>query len=491
MKPALLLLLLAAPPAAAEPTPGATLSADLRAEYLAGSPLLVTIEARNDTAATITLPDLSVRHDLVRFELRTPSGEMQTRRTLVESPVEKEWSIPPRGKREVLLEIPSASTLKPGEYEIAVHFTLGAEEMALEPKTVRLSRPAPAAADLEVAALPFERSGDWTPWLHRTGDYYDLYLHRTPVSDPLGTEAEDYLTRLTSASSPSLTASRSADLADRYVVWMEGERAIGLARLQGHRLRATPRSIEAPWPKVSLAARGATAADGRLYQPLWIPAPRGTAGEIRVLSADENGSASYRKLGRYSQLPARIRTVVTDAGSALFLIIQNGHLDLYTVQPGDERAEEEGLPVPGQRLIAADDPATQIQDVRFTLLPASETYAGGLAMLGLFSTSTTTEGGLQPRWMSLSGALITTGAPIAIPEGAELVDFSPNGMASPGLLLRLPNKTLRYQEGPVYQNLGKLEGDVALDRTDGVALLRRIGAPITATALKPETPLVP
>lgn len=487
MKPALLLLLLSAPPAAAEPAQGATLSADLRAEYLAGSPLLVTIEARNDTAAPITLPDLSARHDLVRFELRTPSGEMQTRRTLVESPVEKEWLIPPRGMREVLLEIPSASTLKPGDYEIAVHFTLGDAETALEPRSVRLSRPMPAAADLEVGALPFERAGDWTPWLHRTGDSYDLYLHRTPVSDPLGTESEDYLTRLPASSgTPSLTASRSANLSDRYVVWMDGDRSVGLARLQGHRLRTSPRSVDAPWPKVTLAARGATAADGRLYQPLWIPAPRGTSGEIRVLSADENGSTSYRKLGRYDQPPEHIRTVVTDAGAALFLLVQSGHLDLYTVQSGDERAEKEGLPVPGQRLLAAD-PAAPVQDVRFTLLPSSETYAGGLAMLGLFSV----EGGLQPRWMSLSGAAITTGATIPVPEGASLVDFSPNGMESPGLLLRLPNKTLRYQEGAVYQNLGKLEDAVALDRTDGVALLRRIGAPIKVTPLKPELPLAP
>ncbi|MDG1484491.1 MAG: hypothetical protein P8R54_33200 [Myxococcota bacterium] len=482
-----MLLLLSAPPAAAEPAQGVTLRADLRTEYLAGSPLLVTIEARNDTAAPITLPDLSVRHDLVRFELRTPSGEMQTRRTLVENPAEKVWSIPPRGKREVLLEIPSASTLKPGDYEIAVHFTLGDTEKALEPQTIRLARPAPAAADLEVGSLPFERAGDWTPWLHRSGDAYDLYLHRTPVTDPLGTESEDYLTRLTAGSSPpSLSASRSADLSNRYVVWMEDERTIGLARLQGHRLRAAPRSIASPWPKVSLAARGATAADGRLYQPLWISAPRGPSGEIRVLSADENGSTSYRKLGRYEQPPEQLRTIVTDAGDALFLLVQRGHLDLYTVQSGDERAESEGLPVPGQRLRSAD-PAATVQDVRFTLLPASEAYAGGLAILGLFAV----EGGLQPRWMGLSGAAIKTGATIPVPEGSTLVDFSPNGMASPGLLLQLSNKTLRYQEGGAYQSLGTLEDVVALDRSDGVPLLRRLDAPVTAIPLKPETPLAP
>lgn len=487
MKPALLLLLLSASPATAESVQGPTLHADLRTEYLAGSPLLVTIEARNETAAPITLPDLSVRHDLVRFELRTPSGEMQTRRTLVEDPGEKVWSIPPRGKREVLLEIPSASTLKPGDYEIAVHFTLGDTEKALEPQTVRLARPAPTAADLGVASLPFERAGDWTPWLHRSGEVHDLYLHRTSVSDPLATESEDYLTRLTAGSGPpSLSASRSADLSNRYVVWMEDERSIGLARLQGHRLRAAPRSVVSPWPKVSLAARGATAADGRLYQPLWISAPRGPSGEIQVLSADENGSTSYRKLARYEQPPERLRTVVTDAGSALFLIVQRGHLDLYTVQSGDERAESEGLPVPGQRLRSAD-PAASVQDVRFTLLPTSETHAGGLAILGLFAV----EGGLEPRWMGLSGAAIKTGAVIPVPEGAALVDFSPNGMDSPGLLLRLSNKTLRYQEGGVYQSLGKLEGVVALDRDDGAPLLRRMGAPITATLLKPETPLAP
>jgi hypothetical protein len=302
----------------------------------------------------------------------------------------------------------------------------------------------------------------------------------------LSTAAEDYLTRLSVASPPSLTAARSADSADRYLVWTEGERSIGLARLQGHRLRAAPRSIEVPWPKVTLAARGATAADGRLYQPLWIPAPRGTAGEIRVLIADGGGETSYRKLGRYTQPPTLTRTVVTDAGAALFLLLQSGHLDLYTVQSGDERADRESLPVPGSRILAAD-PAAPIRDVRFTLLPASEAFAGGLAMAALVGV----EGGVQPRWMSLSGSVITTGATIPIPSGATLVDVSPNGMESPGLLLRMADGSLRYQEGAVYQSLGKPDGELALDRTDGVALLRRIGTPITTTALKPETPLVP
>jgi len=486
MKPVLLLLLLASPPAGAEPTSGATLSADLRAEYLAGSPMLVTIEARNETSQTITVPDLSVRHDLIRFELRTPSGELQTRRTLVENPVDKQWSIPPRGKREVLLEIPSASTLKPGEYEVAVHFTLGETEHALEPRAIRLSRPAPVAADLTVAALPSERSGDWTPWLHKAGEHYDLYLHRTTIADPTRTASEDYLTRLSTLAEPSLTAARPADASDRYVVWAEGARSIGLARLQGHRLRATPQLLDAPWPAVSLAARGATGSDGRLYQPLWIPAPRGAAGEIRVLVAGVDGQASYRKLGRYSQPPDFIRTVVTDAGSALFLLTTDGHLDLYTVQPNDTRADQESLPVPGERLLTAEH-GTPIRDARFTILPSTASFAGGLAMLGLFAT----EDGLQPRWMGLSGAPITSGSPIALPAGATLVDVSPNGLSAPGLLLRLESGVLRYQEGGFYQDLGRIQGAVALDRTNGAALLRTISKPIAAIPLQPTTPLVP
>ena len=485
MTPALLLLL-AAPHADAESPLSATLSADLRAEYLAGSPMLVTIEARNETNQTITVPDLSVRHDLIRFELRTPSGELQTRRTLVENPADKQWSIPPRGKREVILEIPSASTLKPGDYEIAVHFTLGESEHALEPRTIRLSRPEPVAADLTVAALPSERSGDWTPWLHKAGEHYDLYLHRTTTAEPTRTAAEDYLTRLGTRIAPSLTAARPADASDRYVVWTEGARSIGMARLQGHRLRAAPQLLDAPWPAVSLAARGATGSDGRLYQPLWIPAPRGTAGEIRVLVSGVDGQATYRKLGRYSQPPDFIRTVVTDAGSALFLLTTDGHLDLYTVQPNDARAERESLPVPGERLMTGANGAP-IRDVRFTILPSTASFAGGLAMLGLFGTTE----GLQPRWMDLSGAPITSGSVIPLPAGATLVDVSPNGLSSPGLLLRLENGVLRYQEGGLYQDLGRLQGEVALDRTDGVALLRTISKPIAAVLLQPATPLIP
>jgi hypothetical protein len=486
MKPALLILLLAASPADAEPISGATLSADLRAEYLAGSPLLVTIEARNETDQTITVPDLSVRHDLIRFEIRTPSGETQTRRTLVENPVDKKWSIPPRGKREVLLEVPSASTLKPGDYEVAVHFTLGETEHTLEPRSIRLSRPAPVAADLTVAALPSERAGDWTPWLHKAGENYDLYLHRTTTTDPTRTAAEDYLTRLGILTEPSLTAARPADASDRYVVWTEGARTIGLARLQGHRLRAAPQSLDAPWPAVSLAARGATGSDGRLYQPLWIPAPRGTAGEIRVLVAEMDGQATYRKLGRYDQRPDLVRTVVTDAGSALFLLTTDGHLDLYTVQPADTRAKQESLPVPGDRLLSAD-PGAVVRDVRFTILPSTASFAGGLAMMGLFATAE----GLQPRWMGLSGVPITTGSHITLPEGATVVDVSPNGLSAPGLLLRLKGGSLRYQEGGFYQDLGRIQGDVALDRSEGTALLRTISKPIGAVLLQPTTPLVP
>ena len=486
MKSALLLLLLAAPPAIAESPSGATLSADLRAEYLAGSPLLVTIEALNETGATITVPDLSVRHDLVRFELRTPSGEMQTRRTLVEAPVEKQWSIPPRGKREVLLEIPSASTLKPGDYEIAIHFTLGEKEHALEPRSVRLARPAPVSADLSAGALPSERAGDWTPWLHKAGDQYDLYMHRSEAEDPLLTASQDFLARINVMTTTTLSAARPTDDSDRYLVWEESARELGLARIQGHRLRTAPQTVSLPWPKYALAARGATGADGRLYQPLWIPSPRGDAGEIRVLSADENGNATYRKLGRYPKAPQRIQTTVTDDGSALFLIINAGHLDLYTIRSNDTRAEQESLPVPGDRLRAAD-PATPITDVRFTILPTSEKHAGGLAMLGLFQI----EGGVQPRWMSLSGEEILVGAPILLPAGATVQDIAPNGLQSPGLLLKLSNKTLRYQEGALYQSLGKSSGDVALDRAEGGALLRRVGRPIETILLQPTTPLTP
>ena len=108
-------------------------------------------------------------------------------------------------------------------------------------------------------------------------------------------------------------------------------------------------------------------------------------------------------------------------------------------------------------------------------------------MMALFAT----EEGLQPRWMGLSGNPITTGSPIALPADATVVDVSPNGLSAPGLLLRLKGGSLRYQEGGFYQDLGRMQGEAALDRSEGAALLRTISKPIATVRLQPPTPLVP
>ncbi len=474
---------------AAAQTAGPTLSADIRAEYLTGTPILVTIEARNETDSTVTMPDLAARHDLVRFELKTPSGQLQKRSTEVgDTAAEKSWQIPPRGAREVLLEVPSSDSLSPGDYEIAIHFELGALEQALPPQRVHLASPSPVRIDLTAGALPTERTGDLTPWLHKAEGGYDLYLHRASVDAPLSTAALDYLARLDSAITPSLTAARSTEYADRYIVWQSDERHLTVARLQGHRLRAAPREVALPWPRYSLAGRGTTNPEGRLHQPIWIPAPRGDSGELRLASVDEHGTTTYRRITRYDQRPDVLHTTVDDTGAAQFLIRSSGNLDLYTARTGRPLDEDEALPVPGRRLVQAD-PAAPIIDARFVQLPAAESFSGGLAVLIVTQTAA---GTLLSRWVRLTGEPIAAAAPVVLPDGARLLDLSPAGVEPPGLLLLLPSGRARYQEGGMYQDLGKLSGEVALDRSrDGVPLLRQAGKPVAVTALQPDKPITP
>ena len=98
-----------------EPAP--SLSVDLRDEYLAGEPLLVTIEARNETGSSLSFPDISSRPWLVKFEFDLASGQKQTRSTTApETDHGRMVKIPPRGVRKTLIEVPSGAAIKPGEH---------------------------------------------------------------------------------------------------------------------------------------------------------------------------------------------------------------------------------------------------------------------------------------------------------------------------------------------------------------------------------------
>ena len=498
MKPAhlLSLLLLAAAPATAQQPAAAaaapTLRSDLRAEYLAGEALLVRLEARNDTAQTVTMPDLSVRHDLVRFEMKFPSGQTQNRNSRVDEPTPKQWSIPPRGAKEVLLELPAGSTLRPGEYQVAIHIKLAeGDERTLPPQTLRLAAAAPVSADLAASAQPSERTSDLIPWVHKGTDGYDLYLFRADNERPTVQQALDHLARLPAAITPTLTASRAGDPSGRLIVWQESDRRLRYAALEGHRLDGPPGTVDAPWPKIELAAQGATATSGTLYQPLWIPAPRGDAGELRMATVSRRGSAAYRRIGRYDKRPELIQTFVDDAGSIYTLVSHGGDVDLFTVRGDTDAAEAaaENLPLGGRRLQAAKT-GVPITAARFAALGEVGAFAGGPA---IFVLERPAPGVLAPRWYSLGGKPLDITPPrIGLPDAARLIDVSAAADGTVGALMRLQSGELRYVQGDRYQRITGLSGEMALDRSrDGQPLVRALGAPLLIRALSPDVELAP
>lgn len=118
---------------AATPTPGAStsrneaksksglvLSADLREDYVAGFPLLVTITVRNDTAAPLSFPDLAARPWLVRFFVKNEKYTWERYTTPPAADPGTAWTIAPRAQRQVTLEIPSTANLDPGAWQLGL-----------------------------------------------------------------------------------------------------------------------------------------------------------------------------------------------------------------------------------------------------------------------------------------------------------------------------------------------------------------------------------
>ncbi|MEL6348048.1 MAG: hypothetical protein AAFV53_33380, partial [Myxococcota bacterium] len=425
--------------------------------------------------------------DLVRFEMKSPDGSVQNRSNRLEAPSDAQWEIPPRGMREVLLEMPSSGALKPGRYELAVHLDLEPSDITIGPATLQIVSPQPVAADLRLPALHGERTQDTVLWLHKGADGYDLYLIDGIVQKPGAYRGQYHLARLSDAVSPMLTATRSADNRSRFLVWMHDDRTLGYARLQDHRLRTPPQRLSVAWPRITLAARGMTAPDGALYQPIWIPAPRGDAGELQMMVLSAAGRPTYRRIGRYNAQPGIIRSMIDDSGSMHVLVVNDGAIDIHTVRSGDTAGAEKGLPIGGRRMLAST-PDQPLVDARFGLLNADGDNPGGLSLVILQRTAD--GAAVTPRWLSLAGRELKTLPPIPLSPDDTIVDMIPAPSGTVGVLARSPQGRARFIEDGRYQNLSRLAEDVALDRdSQGKPFLRSLEKPASAQNLAPKTAL--
>lgn len=490
--PLSLLLFGAVPASAAEPTTspvaatapaaasGLQVSADLRDEYLQGQPVLVMVTLTNNGDAPLTVPDLTARPWRVKFRFTLPSGQAQNR---FSTPPAQEptatWTIPARGQKRVLLEVPSGAGLKSGAYTLAIDVDLGEQKESLTARPIRIAAASPQAAQLAPDVLLNERDGMVALWVHKASAGYDLYMAVTDARAPERGERDQFLLHLDQAVEPTLTAIRSGD-ADRYVVWANSERSIGYARLRSGRVEGAARSVDLPWPKAELIGQGATQA-GNLHQPVWVPAPKGTSGELRLVSVDERGRPQLRKMTTLTARPAGVSTVVDVAGGVHVLVQREDRVDLYTLRP--DYPEE--VPIPGERLWVAEA-GQRLETARYGSAPQSEGQAGGLAVLVAWTQASK----LESQWVSLQGKSLQRLPGAALAEGARVLRVLPNGLATPGLVTRGAAGSASFTEGTTVLPLSLPSGawEIRRDLSGRPVLLSlEPGAGVRARVLEPVT----
>ncbi len=434
---------------------GLLLSADLRDEYLHGHKLLVALSVRNPTGSTVSFPNLEERPHLVRFDLVAPNGRESTRRTAVpEEDADTLWSIGPRGQRRVVLELPSGGALAQGSYQLGLRVGLGEELAQLGPLPMRVAAARPSSGHLADDGGGFRHQGWASIWLHQAQQGQDLYLHTMGSGQPRQRGLNWHLARLSAAVDPVLSASRPMEGGSRFIYWRDGS-SLQYARLQERNLRAAPRTVELPYPSWDLLARGVTTPEGELHAPVWIDAPDGKGGEVRVVSIGQRGRPVFRSVVRLEQRPLAAGAA-DGAGQLRLLLLHDDKLDHYTLEPssdlpaqgrrllprgraagavdaveGDQGAVAAGFAGFAKRLELLTNDLQQalrlppIAGVRFGTLPERGGEPGGKA---IFVWLQDEQGGkISGLWLSLEGRMIATVRGATLPPGHRLQQVLPAG----------------------------------------------------------------
>lgn len=419
---------------------GLVIGADLRSEYLKGQKLIVHVVVRNPTAETLNFPDLSKRPWLLEFALIEPDGRVQLRQsTAPERDGGQQWSIGPRGQKRVMLEMPSGEALKKDSFDLELRLKNGEEKLKIGPTRVKLVVPAPFAAAPE--ELLIDESRWMIPWVHRRGSGAELYLTESPLHGGRGSLFSYHLASFARPIHPYLSSSRPADASARWILWQEDARRLSYARLDGVSLRAAPESIGLPYPSWSLLGRAVTDAKGLLHVPLWIPAPDGIGGEVRVASLGERGAPTLRKVASFDQLP--VASAVADASGTLrLLLLSDGDLDLYTVEAG---ASDE-LPARGHRVVTRPPPRADADDssppfplagATFGILPQREQEPGGMSIF-VWTESQGDTRSILGGWLAFDGRAIAAVDGVVVPRTWAIRQVIPVGYQALAVVARDP-----------------------------------------------------
>jgi hypothetical protein len=459
----------------------AVVQAELRSEYILGEKLIVPVILRNSSESVVTVPDLATRPWLVTFHLRLPIGEKQRRRTA--APVTdpgRTIDLRPGESRRVLIEIPSGGALKAGDHQLGVSVEMGGKEpVLLESRTIRLAPARPVAGDVRRASAG--RAQVSGLWLHGAAQGFDLYLHEADAKNPARALGDWFLVHLDQKATPWLAVSRGQDEPHRFVVWMRGGRGVQFIQLQGAAAPGGVQSVTLPWPKAEIAGTPALDGHGRLHVPLWVPGPKGSGGELRLLTVGERGRLAFPRLTALADRPVSLDVTVDDGGSVQALVILEDAVDLYTVR--GEQLGDGSLPVPGRR-IARADAGHKFVAAAFGALPEEGSTDGSLAVLTLQSGAS----GLKGRWVGLRGAALLDVAPLAWAPTDRVRGVLPDGRSAPGVVLQDGDGATLFRNatGTIPLPKGGTGTWGLLRATDGTALLRRLEAngPVGVTPLR-------
>ena len=477
----LLALLCAA--AFAETAPEAALSAETRAEYIAGEPVLVRITAENTASESVAVADLASRPWVVKFTVEGPNGAKTWFTTPPETDPGGRWTLKPRSQRQVLLEIPSSEKLPPADYTVTIEIDDDGKPRALPSWSMRVAPAAPSAGAATFDAMNVESVGFQTAWVHKALDGYDLYLHHAESAAPAATVGDYHLLHADDPIEPVLSLSRPQESWDRYVYWQSGEKGIQVARLQGQTLRGEPRQVEAPYPSVEVIGRGGTDANGGLHVPLWVPAPSGAGGEIRVASIKDRATR-FRSVGHYRKRPELVETMVDSAGDLRVLVLADDLVLHHVSQVGE-------LPSSGRLLLKGDE-AKWVRGAEFGSLPTKDGESGGLALFLLSEAlqenpDETTTPVFQGRWFSLGGRELHAFPLVERPDGWSPVDALPRGYDPFVLLLKKDGAKQLLQVSPESgsRSLAWVPAPALAADSDGGVWLRGVGAggPVLETRL--------
>jgi hypothetical protein len=464
-------------PAADAAVPRVDVVADLRAEYIQGEPILVRLTASNPAQQTQEFADLASRPHLVKFELVDPQGKKQVwYSTPPDQDDGRTWKLPVRGNRTVLLQIPQSQRLKAGTYTLTVKID-GHGDLA--PTTLRLAKAKPVAGEVVFEPRGATRAGHQTVWVHQAKEGFDLYLHHADGKNPNKLVADHHLAHMDKVVEPHLSLSTPQARWERYVYWQRDARTIEFFRLEGQGLIGPTRRIQTPYPKVELIGRASTDTAGMLNAPVWIPAPSGDRGELKVLSVGEREAPTYRNVVQLKAKPAWLETGLDTGGNLRMLVPGPNGLDLYTLLAGVQ------LPASGKALARPEGEGAELLTPvagRFGVLDESDGRPGGLAILVLFER---VDGSLEGRWYALDGSELGRVAPVTPPPKAEIVDILPLSYDDYGVLLRSATG-LAYAKPsePLAPIAGVKEGTLLY--RDGATWIRSLeaGGPVRLTQIK-------